>query len=145
MTSSPRFRFHHLQKVQTQSRAVGVRAIAHFACSPLCSHHDPSHSFSYLAFFPHLAVFSYLAFCPYLAFFSPSCCLLLSCLLSMPTLALFPYSIFHPLPMQTSVQRKSHILGNGISFKPHLVLRTIIAFSHPTRVQYHTLSSHLSV
>ena len=81
VTSPPRFRFHHLQKVQTPSTAVRVRAIAHFACSPLCSHHDPSRSFSYLAFVPHLAVFSYLAFCPYLPFLSPSRCLLLSCLL----------------------------------------------------------------
>ena len=32
-----------------------------------------------------------------------SCCLLLSCLLSMPTLALFPYIIFHSLPIQTPV------------------------------------------
>ena len=72
VTSPPRFRFHHLQKVQTPSTAVRVKAIAHFAYSPLCSYHDPSHSFSYLGFFPHLAVFSYLALWPYFAFFSPS-------------------------------------------------------------------------
>ena len=42
VTSPPRFRFHHLQKVQTQSKAVRVKAIAHFACSPRCSHHAPS-------------------------------------------------------------------------------------------------------
>ena len=121
VTSPPRFRFHHLQKVQTQSKAVRVRAIAHFACFPLYSHHDPSRSFSYLAFVPHLAVFSYLALCPYFAFFFPSCCLLLSWLLSMLTLALFAYSIFHSLPIQTSVQSESRTdWGNGISFKPHL-------------------------
>ena len=33
MTSPPRFRFYHLQKVHTPSTAVRVKAIAHFACS----------------------------------------------------------------------------------------------------------------
>ena len=63
--------------------------------------------FSYLAFVPHLAVFSYLAFCSYFAFFSPSRCLLLSWLPSMPAWAFFPYSIFHSLSTQTSIQSES--------------------------------------
>ena len=105
VTSPPRFRFHHLQKVQTPSTAVRVRAIAHCALLsslfpsrpvPVLSHILPSSRIllsshilpaaHILLSSPHLAVFSYL------------------CLLSIPTWALFAYSIFHSLPIQTSVQ-----------------------------------------
>ena len=98
VTTPPCFRSHPSPESVNGSKSVRVNAIAHFACSPLCSHYvPPSHTFSYLAR------------CPYFAFFSPSCCLLISCLLLIPTLALFPYSIFHSLPIQTSIQSESCI------------------------------------
>ena len=119
--------------MQTPSTAVRVRAIAHFACSPRCSHYDPSHSFSCLAFFPHLAVFSYLALCPYFAFFSPSYCLLLYCLRSIPTSALFPYSIFDSLPIETSVLSESRRDGATAS---HSSLISCSEPSSPSHTQH---------
>ena len=59
------------------------------------------------------------------------------CFLSMPTLALFPYSIFHSLPIQISVQSESHIDWPTVS--PSSLTscsESSSPFSHPTRVQY---------